>query len=141
MCACLLSVVDWNKRTRGNGSQAVAREMPAGPKKEFCFVKMVVHPNRMPGEALASPSSRLPGGALSLLPERCFRVPYALGRRVKKECPRVPSCPNLSMNLWLACFQHSSDEQIGRNACDSSVPELPQITQAFIPVLFITAQP
>lgn len=141
MCARLLSVVNWNKRTRGSGSQVVAREMPAGHKEEFSFVKMVVDVNRMPGEALASPSSRFSGEALSLLPDRCFRVPYALDRRVKKECPRVPSCPNLCVNLWMACFQHSSDEQIGRNACDSSVPELPQITQAFIPVLFITVQP
>lgn len=95
----------------------------------------------MPGEVLASPSSILPGGALSLLTDGSFKVTYALGRRMRKECPKVPSCPDLSMNLWMACFQHSSDEQIGRNACDSSVPELPQITQAFITVLFVTVQP
>lgn len=115
--------------------------MPAGHKREFSFVKMVVHPNRMPGEAVASSSSNLSGGALSLLTGRSFRVTCALGKRMKKECPKVPSCSNLSMNLWMACFQHSSDEQIGRNACGSSVPELPQITQAFIPVLFVIVQP
>lgn len=74
LCACLLSVVNWNKRTRGSGSQVVAREMPAGHKKEFSFVKMVVHPNRMPEEALASPSPNLPGRAFSLLTGRSFRV-------------------------------------------------------------------
>lgn len=115
--------------------------MPAGHKKEFCFVKVVVHSNRMPGKALASPSSNLPGGALSLLTDRSFRVTYASSRRMKKECPKVPSHPNLSMNLWMAHFQHSSDEQIGRNACDSSAPELPQITQAFITMLFVPVQP
>lgn len=103
-------------------------------------MKMIKHQNRMPGEAVASPSSNLPGQG-PRLPDTTFRVTYSLGRRMKKGGPKVPASPNLSMVLWMACFQHSSDEQTGRNVRDSYVPELPQITHAFIMVVFIIVQP
>ena len=103
-------------------------------------MKTVKHQNRMPRGAVTSPSSNLPGQG-PRLPNITFRVTYALGRRMKKEGPKVLSSPNLSVVLWMACFQHSSDEQTGRNVRDSSVPELPQITHAFVTVVFVTVQP
>lgn len=89
---------------------------------------------------MASPSPNVPGQGPGL-PDTTFRVTYALGRRMKKEGPKVPSGANLCVVLWMACFQHSSDEQTGRNVRNSYVPELPQITSAFITVAFVTVQP
>lgn len=114
---CLLSVVNWKKRTRGNRSQIVARDFPCQLEK-LLFVRMVKHQNRMPGQAVTSPSSDLPRQG-PRLPDKTFRVTYALGRRMKKEGPTVPSSPDLFVVLWVACFQHSSDEQTDRNVCDS----------------------
>lgn len=94
----------------------------------------------MPGEAVASPSLNLRRQGLRL-PARTFSVTYTWGRRMKEEGPKVPSSPNLFVVLWMARFQRSSHEQTGRNVSDCDVPELPQITRAFITVVFITVQP
>lgn len=87
---------------------------------EIFPLKMVKDQNRMPRGAVASPSSNLPGQG-PRLPNITWRVTYVLGKRMKKEGPKVPSSPDLSVVLWMACFQHSSDEQTGRNVRDSHV--------------------
>lgn len=75
---------------------------------------MVVHPNRMPGEALASPSSNLPGGALSLLTDGSFRVNLCFGQKDEEKMSQGPflSKPLLeSVHGWLPAFLRWADWQ------------------------------
>lgn len=52
----------------------------------------------------------------------------------EEEGPAVPSAPALLVAPQVAPFQHSLSEQSCRNGCAPCVPELPQITPAFITV-------